>query len=201
MFKIVACSVLLAALASTASAATYQTILNFTPTGDSGTSSDPADGNQIVIDWDTALTTGPVNQGDLTDLTLSLFGTGGLIFTDMAIIGGSAQPIGGVARVLSDISFEFDLDVAPSGDFAGLNSLDNDGPVVQSNGIGITYNILGDFSLVSAFYFSDGSEDESLWVEGIPVATVAPIPLPPAGLALFAGITALIGLGRKRRAT
>lgn len=98
MFIIVACSVLLAALASTASAASYQTILNFTPTGDFGTSSDPANGNQLVIDWETALTSGIVNQGDLNDLTVSLFGTGGLIFADMAIIGGAVQQIGGVAQ-------------------------------------------------------------------------------------------------------
>lgn len=83
-----------------------------------------------------------------------------------------------------------------------MTNLDNDGPVVQDPGTsGITYNLIADSSFAAAYYFGDGSDNESLWVEGPVAATEAPIPLPPAGLALFAGITALCGLGRKHRAT
>lgn len=201
MLKLISSVALLVSIATTASAVSYQTIINLTPSGCCGTSSDPADGNQIVIDWDTFLTGGLVDETDLTGLTFSLYGTGGLIFSDTAIASSAVQPIGGVARALSDLDFFFDLDIAPGGDVAGLVAFDNDFDVVQEfAATGVTYNMfgLGSFAGQDVFVdrYVDGDYDQAK-----SIVSFAPVPLPPAGLAAMAGLGALVGLRRSRRKT
>lgn len=200
MFKIIACSALLAALASTASAASYQTVVNFTPGGAFGTSTDTADGNQLVLDWETSLTAGFVDLTDLTDLTFSLFGTGGLIFADMAIISGVFQPIGGVSRDETDMSFNFDLDIAPTGAAAGLFEAVNDGTLIQEgSATGLTYalgfQLIPSGSVLQGARFNDGVLDLANSVVVIP----SEIPVPPAALAALTGLGALVGLRRSRK--
>jgi len=80
---------------------TYQTTLEI----DSETSPDDID--IVVIDWVTAENSGAVGPADLTYLSIALLAGQDNLYFDIPIIGGVVQPIGGAARVLADIVWEF----------------------------------------------------------------------------------------------
>lgn len=192
--------------AADASAITqYRTTIDFVPaesrTG--GLSLDPADGNRIVVDWSTALTTGRVEGQDVVNATFRLFGEGVLLFEDEALIGGVLQPIGGVTRVTLDSDFwEFDLDDWLLDPSDGLITYDNDIDVVQENGgVGETYNI---YRAQNLFYV-DGVQTDSGFTRynfNAPTTVVftevvAPVPL-PAGLPLLAAALGALAVVRRR---
>ena len=86
-----------------AAALSYESIITFTPQGDATdgqgpTSTDEADGNRIVVRFETPLNTGVVEFDDLDFLSITLFGSEGFIFEDVAIVDGMATPLGGVQR-------------------------------------------------------------------------------------------------------
>ncbi|MEM9735830.1 MAG: hypothetical protein AAF908_04405, partial [Pseudomonadota bacterium] len=128
-----------------ASAATfYRTTVNFVPDDfpNTSNSSDPADGDQVVIDWSTTLTSGPVIAADLVDLRFRLFGQGVLLFDDPYLVNGVIQPIGGASRsstALSGDVFGFDLNAFATDPSTGLVAFDNDFDVVHLNSVGVTY--------------------------------------------------------------
>jgi hypothetical protein len=107
----------------------------------------------LAIDWTTPKMSGEVLAADLSDLTFRLLNGGSTLYTDVAIVGGAVQPIGGVARNLSDIEFLFDLNSLPN----GLFFWDNDVNTVQDGAAtGETYNVYGLEIVVLSFNFIDG---------------------------------------------
>ncbi len=186
-------------------AAVFQITLDFTPSGDFGTSTDPADGNQIVVTWETSLTNGVVSQFDLTNLSFSMFGNGTLVYRDDAIVNSAAMPLAGIGRTISDISFFFSLDdfatdpkTAPLGfnnDFQkgfgfgsddGTEDKDKDKDKGKSKDEGtgdVTYHISGVFNSlvlsdsVNAIRFVSESEERSRSVTSSPITSVQTIEL------------------------
>jgi hypothetical protein len=107
----------------------------------------------LAIDWSTPKMSGEITAPDLTDLTFRLLNGGTTRYTDAAIVGGVAQPIGSVARNVSDIEFAFDLNSLPN----GLFFWDNDVNVLQDGAAsGETYNVYGLEIVVLSFNFIDG---------------------------------------------
>lgn len=84
----------------------YQTIFSISP-GDST----PPDGiDTIVIDWNTTLNSGAVDQSDLDYLSIAFLAGPSNLYFDTAIIGGVVQNLGAAIRSASEVLFDFDLD-------------------------------------------------------------------------------------------
>ena len=102
--------------------------------------------DSLVIEWSTPVMSGIVNESALSTLTFSIFNGSSLVYRDIAIQNGIAQPIGDVARGTDDFQFNFDVDAGifvPPGN--GGISWDNDVPVLQAgNTSGTTWNIYSD---------------------------------------------------------
>ena len=75
---------------------------------------------QVLMSWSTNLTSGTVEQDDLTDWSLSFLNGGNLFYTDNIVSAGSVQAIGGVSRGILDIVFNFNLDTFTAGNFDNL---------------------------------------------------------------------------------
>ncbi|WP_146004242.1 hypothetical protein [Halioglobus japonicus] len=109
-----------------ASAATYETVITWTP--DTANfpdhSDDAAYGDRAVISWSTDLSSGSGSgsgsSADIIDLRVDLYGNGVLIQTDRAVINTIVQPLPdiGVGRedlpLDSAVDLDFDPDNAPS---------------------------------------------------------------------------------------
>lgn len=78
------------------------------------------DVTQVLMSWSTNLTSGIVDQDDLTDWSISFLNGGNLFYTDNIVSAGSVQSLGGVARGLADILFSFNLDTLTAGDFDNM---------------------------------------------------------------------------------
>lgn len=226
MSKFLAAAALAALMAAPAEAVTsYVTTIDFSPSGDGGTSTDPADGNRVVLEWVTAATSGMVTAPDLTDLTFVLFGDDGVgghaeLFRDAAIGGGVAQDIAGVPRTICaeppssgcNILFSFDLDAFALDPASGLLLFDNDGPVDQAGAAtGSPYNIFGRSDVLAGFgdvfaaFYPDGVDDVASSVESsepsFETSVVgASVPLPLPGALLLTGLAAMAVAGRRRPA-
>ncbi|MEM9735023.1 MAG: VPLPA-CTERM sorting domain-containing protein [Pseudomonadota bacterium] len=190
-----------------ASAATfYRTTVDFLPFTGGIRSPDPADGDQVVIDWSTTRTSGIAVASDLVDLRFRLFGQGVLLFDDPFLVNGIAQPIGGVSRAgtsSSDSVFRFNLDAFATDPSMGLFFFDNDVDLVQVGAaVGITYNI---YDGVNERFVNGVSDLAGSTVYNFPAPTttqstviVSAIPL-PAGLPLMLGGLAVLGIAVRRR--
>ncbi|ACK64436.1 protein of unknown function DUF1555 [Rippkaea orientalis PCC 8801] len=152
----------------------------------------------VVINWSTDLTSGIVSESDLTNWSYELLGLGSSVYSETVIVGGVVQPIGGVARTVSDLLFEFDLDTLTSIQF------DNDVNVLQElSASGLTYNTYLNLTFgdgISVDQFFDGaiievSVDDSTFSQ---VTTVSSIPEPSTLLGLLA-MGSLGVLSRKRQ--
>ena len=63
--------------------------------------------DSVVIDWNSAKNAGGVNASDLDYLSVSYLAGAASLFTDVAIVGGVVQAIGGAARPFTDVFFDF----------------------------------------------------------------------------------------------
>ena len=148
---------------------------------------------QVLVNWSTSLTSGMVQQGDLTDWSISLLGGGNLFYTDNVIIGGSVQSNRGVARGIADVLFRFDFATFKPGDFdnmlAGLS---------LSSATSTAYNIYSyPNSLLGPPYSSLG-----IWSNGVEstrqlpgYSSVFTIPAPGA----FVAVAFAMAIKRRRR--
>ena len=64
----------------------------------------------VVFNWTTNLATGIVSTGDVVDLSMTLLSGGSTVYTDIILVGGVLQDIGGVSRPAGDAFWDFDLD-------------------------------------------------------------------------------------------
>jgi hypothetical protein len=94
------------------------------------------DVTQVLMSWSTNLTSGVVEQDDLTDWSISFLNGGNLFYTDNIVSAGAVQSIGGVSRGIADILFRFNLDTFTAGDFD--NMLEG---VLLAGASGPAYNI------------------------------------------------------------
>ena len=200
-----------------ASALTYETLIDFTPQGDptngqGPTSTDPADGNRIVVRFDTDLTTGFVEASDLNFLSLTLFGSEGFLFEDIAIIDNVATTLGGVPRTIEDdIDFIFDIDFLAN---ERLVFLDNDFELFASpDSDGVVYNIFlnnnqfddPEDRFIDVVRYVDGEIDlaNSVVADGADAFSVSStvVPLPASVWMMLAGVFALFPARRHRAAS
>jgi hypothetical protein len=115
---------------------TYQTIIDLAPHA----LEPPPDGiDTVIIDWITPVSSGHVDTSDLTYLSIAFLSGENNLYHDISIIDGVVQPIGGVARPLSDLLWDFYLD----GDFIGLSQVRNafDSTMTQEGAAGTHYQI------------------------------------------------------------
>ncbi|MEM6904409.1 MAG: hypothetical protein AAF568_00810 [Pseudomonadota bacterium] len=142
---------------ATAAPMSFVTTIDYTPISvqvgpTEFSSANPADGSRIVLNWSTNLMSGTVLEGDLIDLTATLFGetSPGVfteIFQDVVVSGGVIQPIGGAARDIPGFGFDFtfDLDVfAALGAAEGLEDFDNVAPPASPTNSDLIYNLIVD---------------------------------------------------------
>ena len=148
---------------------------------------------QVLVNWSTSLTSGMVQEGDLTDWSISLLGGDNLFYTDNVIIGGSVQSNRGVARGLADVLFRFDLGTFTSGDFDNMLAGSS-----LSSATSTAYNIYSyPNSLLGPPYSSLG-----IWSNGIEstrqlpgYSSVITIPAPGA----FVAVAFAMAIKRRRR--
>lgn len=200
-----------------AAALSYESIITFTPQGDATdgqgpTSTDEADGNRIVVRFETPLNTGVVEFDDLDFLSITLFGSEGFIFEDVAIVDGMATPLGGVQREIDfDIDFLFDIDLLTTD---RLVFLDNDFELFASpDSSGVVYNIFMNNSqfadpadrFIDVVRYVDGEIDlaRSVVADGADNFSVSGsvVPLPASVWMMFAGLFGVFLMrGRSTRA-
>lgn len=83
----------------------YETTLNL-----QAPVSNPDGISTVIYTWSTSATSGTAGGTFLVSKTLNLRAGGSPVYTDVALVGGLPQPMGGVARTLEDIGIDFDLD-------------------------------------------------------------------------------------------
>lgn len=76
--------------------------------------------NKVVVYWTSHLTSGQVQQSDLTNWSITLLNNDTTVYSDMVIKGGSVQSNKGVARGIADVLFQFNLDTGVAGDFDNM---------------------------------------------------------------------------------
>jgi hypothetical protein len=155
--------------------------------------------DSLVFDWSTPVMSGQISDDDLTSLTFRIFTGATLVYEDVAIAGGTTQPIAGVARNASDVEFHFDIDTMSLIDGPGdVRSWDNDNDALAQmsvGAVGTTWHFAtGSTTNVELPAFSiymDGNFINSVQAESFSASTVA-IPEPFA--LLYGGlISALAG--------
>lgn len=176
---IIAAGVLLFASAqANATFISYQTTIALSaPVGDFSITS-------AVFDWQTDLMSGVATSANLLNMTMRLFDGNTLLFTDPMIVNSVVQPIGGAARQLDDIVWEFDLD-----NLELSEDSDNDrGQKQVGSAVGTTYRFryIGDaFTQRYSDGVFDGFNDS-----GADVSTRV-VPAAPTLVLLIAGLPLL----------
>ena len=179
------------ALGTAANAGAYTTtyILN-TPYTDS-----TPNATQVVVNWSTNLTSGAVQQTDLTNWSIGLYGAGNVFYTDNVIIGGTVQSNKGVARGIADVLFQFNLDTDLAGDFDNMLA-----GITLSSAASTAYNIYSYPTSTQGPPYSslglwkNGNESTRQLPGYLSVSTVA---VPAPGAIALLGMAGL--MGRRRR--
>ncbi len=155
---------------------------------------------RAVFDWETTLMSGNVINTDLVSMTMRLFNGASLVYTDEMVAGGVGQPIGGVARDIDDITWNFSIDNLE------LINFDNDFNLLQEDGpaTGLTYNAYTGAvqtppnpDLFSVVPYQDGVVEPNGGNTWERVTNTVAVPLPPTALLFLAGLPLL----RRRRNT
>ena len=154
--------------------------------------------NTVIVNFSTDVTSGTIDETNLTDWSIELLNGTTSVYLDNVIAGGAVQPIGGVSRVLSGISFDFDLDTLEY-----ISFTDNDLPPVQTAATGVTYNIFNDETFVEFVRYVDGVDvvanfitEFNLTTEDVTPAATTPEPGTLLGLLVVGSMGAL---ARKRK--
>jgi len=179
------------ALGTAANAGAYTTtyILN-TPYTDS-----TPNATQVVVNWSTNLTSGAVQQTDLTNWSIGLYGAGNVFYTDNVITGGTVQSNKGVARGIADVLFQFNLNTGVAGDFDNMLA-----GITLSSAASTAYNIYSYPTSTQGPPYSslglwkNGNESTRQLPGYLSVSTVA---VPAPGAIALLGMAGL--MGRRRR--
>ena len=179
------------ALGTATNAGVYKTtyILN-TPYTDS-----TPNATQVVVNWSTNLTSGVVQQTDLTNWSIGLYGAGNVFYTDTVITGGTVQSNKGVARGIADVLFQFNLDTSVAGDFDNMLA-----GITLSSAASTAYNIYSYPTSTQGPPYSslglwkNGNESTRQLPGYLSVSTVA---VPAPGAIALLGMAGL--MGRRRR--
>ena len=155
--------------------------------------------NKVVVYWSSQLTSGQVQQSDLTNWSITLLNNDTTVYSDMVIKGGSVQSNKGVARGIADVLFQFNLDTSVAGDFDNMLA-----GITLSSAASTAYNIYSyPTSTQGPPYSSLG-----LWKNGdestrqLPgylsvTSDIQGIPTPAPGAIALLGMAGL--MGRRRR--
>ena len=162
----------------------------------------PAGVDRLEIHWFTEQETGAVTAADLSYLKFEIYGSADpslVMVEDIAILGGLAQDLGGLDRTLDDLSFSFDLDAWALDPGQGLTAFDNDAEDEASYGGDAMLLTSGGAGTWAFELYVGGGGGLRASYDG-PAEAVTFVPLPAPAALLGAGLLALGGLRRSRRA-
>ena len=151
--------------------------------------------NKVVVYWTSELTSGQVQQSDLTNWSITLLNNDTTVYSDMVIKGGSVQSNKGVARGIADVLFQFNLDTGVAGDFDNMLA-----GITLSSAASTAYNIYSYPTSTqgppysSLGLWSNGNESTRQLPGYLSVSTVA---VPAPGAIALLGMAGL--MGRRRR--
>ena len=151
--------------------------------------------NKVVVYWTSQLTSGQVQQSDLTNWSITLLNNDTTVYSDMVIKGGSVQSNKGVARGIADVLFQFNLDTGVAGDFDNMLA-----GITLSSAASTAYNIYSYPTSTQGPPYSslglwkNGNESTRQLPGYLSVSTVA---VPAPGAIALLGMAGL--MGRRRR--
>ena len=151
--------------------------------------------NKVVVYWTSELTSGQVQQSDLTNWSITLLNNDTTVYSDMVIKGGSVQSNKGVARGIADVLFQFNLNTGVAGDFDNMLA-----GITLSSAASTAYNIYSYPTSTQGPPYSslglwkNGNESTRQLPGYLSVSTVA---VPAPGAIALLGMAGL--MGRRRR--
>ena len=151
--------------------------------------------NKVVVYWTSELTSGQVQQSDLTNWSITLLNNDTTVYSDTVIKQGSVQSNKGVARGIADVLFQFNLDTGVAGDFDNMLA-----GITLSSAASTAYNIYSYPTSTqgppysSLGLWSNGDESTRQLPGYLSVSTVA---VPAPGAIALLGMAGL--MGRRRR--
>ena len=155
--------------------------------------------NKVVVYWTSELTSGQVQQSDLTNWSITLLNNDTTVYSDMVIKGGSVQSNKGVARSIADVLFQFNLDTGVAGDFDNMLA-----GITLSSAASTAYNIYSYPTSTqgppysSLGLWSNGNESTRQLPGYLSVTSdIQGIPTPAPGAIALLGMAGL--MGRRRR--
>ena len=151
--------------------------------------------NKVVVYWTSELTSGQVQQSDLTNWSITLLNNDTTVYSDTVIKQGSVQSNKGVARGIADVLFQFNLDTGVAGDFDNMLA-----GITLSSAASTAYNIYSYPTSTQGPPYSslglwkNGNESTRQLPGYLSVSTVA---VPAPGAIALLGMAGL--MGRRRR--
>ena len=151
--------------------------------------------NKVVVYWTSELTSGQVQQSDLTNWSITLLNNDTTVYSDTVIKQGSVQSNKGVARGIADVLFQFNLDTGVAGDFDNMLA-----GITLNSAASTAYNIYSYPTSTQGPPYSslglwkNGNESTRQLPGYLSVSTVA---VPAPGAIALLGMAGL--MGRRRR--